>query len=61
MGALYNPSQLGALEQAMRAMKRRDLEPCRQAIHERLKSLSWDLIARQTLQVYQHKSEAITQ
>jgi glycosyltransferase involved in cell wall biosynthesis len=50
MGALYNPNQPGALEQAMQGMKRRDLESCRQAICERLKSLSWDLIARQTLQ-----------
>jgi beta-1,4-mannosyltransferase len=58
MGALYDPNQPGALEQAMRAMKQRDLEPCRQAIRERLKSLSWDLIARQTLQAYQHESAA---
>jgi glycosyltransferase involved in cell wall biosynthesis len=55
MGALYNPNELGALEQAMRAMKQRNLEPCRQAIRERLKRLSWDKIARQTLHAYQHK------
>jgi len=60
MGALYNPNEPGALEQAMRAMKERNLEPCRQAIRERLKRLSWDVIARQTLQAYQHKS-VITQ
>jgi len=60
MGALYNPNQPGSLEQAMRAMKQRDLEPCRQAIRERLKRLSWDVIAHQTLQAYQHKS-VITQ
>lgn len=56
MGALYNPNQPGALEQAMRDMKQRDLEVCRQAIRERLKRLSWDVIARQTLQAYQHES-----
>lgn len=54
MGALYNPDQPGSLEQAMQAIQRRDLESCRQAIRERLKSLSWNLIARQTLQAYQH-------
>jgi len=61
VGALYNPHQPGALEQAMRTMMRRDLESCRPAICERLKSLSWDLIALQTLQAYRHESTVIAQ
>jgi len=54
LGEIYDPKQSGALEQAMRAVRQRDLEACRVAINHRLKSLSWDSIARMTLQVYRY-------
>ena len=52
MGIIYNPNQPGALAQAMKAIQQRDLMACSRAAYRRAESLSWESIARLTLEAY---------
>ncbi len=52
MGILYDPHQPDALHRAMCEVRQRDLKACGAAAYHRAESLSWDGIARQTLEVY---------
>ena len=54
MGSLYDPQQANALEQALRTIRQRDLAACSTAAYHRAESLSWDNIARQTLDAYRY-------
>jgi glycosyltransferase involved in cell wall biosynthesis len=54
MGILYEPDRPAALRGAMQTIRGRDLAPLREAAHRRAASLSWDGIARLTLEAYRH-------
>ena len=51
-GILYNPQDPAALSQAMTDIRQIDLAAASRAAFQRAQSLSWDGIARQTLEVY---------
>lgn len=52
MGIVYDPNQPGALGKAMTAFQQRDLTASGMAAYRRAESLSWDSIARLTLDAY---------
>jgi glycosyltransferase involved in cell wall biosynthesis len=52
MGILYDPRQPHALAQAMEVIRQRDLDACGVAAFRRAESLSWETIARLTLEAY---------
>ena len=54
VGILYDPQQPDGLFQALRAIRQRDVAAMGAAAYRRAQSFSWDEIARQTLEVYQH-------
>jgi beta-1,4-mannosyltransferase len=54
MGIVYDPGDSGALREAMEAIRRRDLAPLRAAAYRRAELLSWDGIARLTLEAYRY-------
>ncbi len=52
VGTLFDPTQPGALTQAMIAARSVNRETLRPGIEQRLRELSWDGIARTTLEAY---------
>ncbi len=55
MGIVYDPSEAGALGQAMQTIRERDVAACSRAAYRRARSLSWDAIARLTLEAYRYQ------
>jgi hypothetical protein len=55
MGILYESGQAGALGRAMEAIRERDLGACSRAAYRRARSLSWEPIARLTLEAYRYQ------
>ncbi len=53
-GILYAPGDPSALREAMAAIRGCELAPLREAAYRRAESLSWDGIARLTLEAYRH-------
>jgi hypothetical protein len=52
VGTLFDPTQPGALTQAMIAARSVNRETLRPGIEQRLRELSWEGIARTTLEAY---------
>lgn len=58
VGILYDPGRPAALREALTAIRGRGLAPMRAAAYRRAESLSWDAIARLTLEAYRHPASA---
>jgi glycosyltransferase involved in cell wall biosynthesis len=54
IGAIYDPHEPDALAHAMRAIQQYDLTTYGSAAYRRAESLSWDTIARQSLEAYRY-------
>jgi glycosyltransferase involved in cell wall biosynthesis len=53
-GIVYESGTPGALQQAMEEFRWRDVAACGRAAYRRARSLSWEPIARQTLEAYRY-------
>ena len=54
MGIIYDPGESDGLERSLKAIQGRDLIACGRAAYRRAESLSWESIARLTLEAYRH-------
>ena len=54
MGIIYDPNRPDGLKQAMKTIQHYDLPACGHAAYLRAESLSWESIARLTLEAYRH-------
>jgi glycosyltransferase involved in cell wall biosynthesis len=59
MGILYESGKPGALADAMRAIRTRDLEVAGKAAGARARSLDWDGIAERVAALYRAESESL--
>lgn len=55
VGIVYDPGEAGALGQAMQTIRKHDAAAYGRAAYRRARSLSWDSIARLTLEAYRYQ------